>query len=82
MKIIGIFIMLFLVALGLLLIYGGFKTVKTHAEVTYESDFLREPVTTRRGSTVVGIIVMLIGIGVLAFAGWLIATILDWSSFL
>jgi hypothetical protein len=57
------------VAFGLWWIYAGLKTLKTHAEVTYESDLLREPVTTKRGSTVVGVLFMFIGIGVLAFAG-------------
>jgi hypothetical protein len=69
MKVIGFFAIIFLVVFGLWWIYAGLKTIKTHAEVTYESDFLREPVTTKRGSTVVGIICLFVGFGVLAFAG-------------
>jgi|WetSurMetagenome_2_1015567.scaffolds.fasta_scaffold1022996_1 hypothetical protein len=65
----GYLVLIFLVAFGLWWIYAGLKTIKTQAEVTYESDFLREPVTTKRGSTVVGIMCLFIGFGVLVFAG-------------
>jgi hypothetical protein len=56
-------------AFGLWFIYDGLKTIKTRPEITYVSDFLREPVNTKRVAKVVGIILTLIGIGVLAFAG-------------